>query len=64
MIAEGLTNGAYAPTIDTAITDLKKFQDFVRRNFKVKFTHYKDLRPVSNQPGGLYATAKLISSIH
>ena len=58
MIDEGITNGAYAPTTDSALTDLKKFQDFSRSNFKDKFTHYKDMRPVSNQPGRLYATAK------
>ena len=58
MIDEGITNGTYAPTTDSALTDLKKFQDFSRRNFKDKFTHYKDMRPVSNQPGRLYATAK------
>ena len=27
-------------------------------NFKDKFTRYKDMRPVSNQPGRLYAAAK------
>ena len=37
---------------------LKKFQDFLRSNFKDKVTHYKDMRPVSNQPGRLYATVK------
>ena len=27
-------------------------------NYRLKFTHYKNIRPVSNQPGKLYATAK------
>ena len=58
MIDEGITNGTYAPTADTTLNDLKKFQDFLRRNFKDKFDHYKDMRPVSNQPGRLYATVK------
>ena len=58
MIDEGNTNGTYAPTADTILNDLKKFQDFLRRNFKGKFDRYKDMRPVSNQPGRLYATAK------
>ena len=58
MIDEGITNGTYAPTVDTILNDVKKFQDFLRRNFKGKFDRYKDMRPVSNQPGRLYATAK------
>ena len=45
-------------TIVSALSDLKKVPDFLRRNFKDKFTRYKDMRPVSNQPGRLYATAK------
>ena len=55
MINKEITN---APTTDAVYTDLKKFQDFLRRNFKDRFTHYKDIRPVSNQPDRLYATAK------
>ena len=58
MTDEGITNGTYAPTADTTLNDLKKFQDFLRRNLKDKFYRYKDMRPVSNQPGRLYATAK------
>ena len=58
MIDEGITNGTYAPTVDTKLNDLKKFQEFLRCNFKDKFDRYKDARPVSNQPGRLYATAK------
>ena len=37
MIDEGIPNGTYAPTVDTILNDLKKFQDFLRRNFKGKF---------------------------
>ena len=37
---------------------LRNFPDFLFCNFKDKFTHYKDMRPVCNQPGRLYATAK------
>ena len=58
MIDEGITNGIYASTTDSTLSDLKKFQDFLRYNLKDKFTHYKDMRPVSNQPGRLYATTK------
>ena len=39
-------------------SDPAKFQDFLRRNFKGKFIHYKDMRPVANQPGKLDATTK------
>ena len=58
MIDEGITNGTYAPTVDTTLNNLKKFQDFLHHNFKDKFDCYKDMRPISNQPGRLYATAE------
>ena len=58
MIYEGITNGTYAPTTDSTLDDLNKFQYFLRRNFNNKFTHYKDMRPVSNQASRLYANAK------
>ena len=58
MINEEITNGTYAPTTDSTLNDLKKFQDFLRRNLKDKFAHYKDMRPVSNRPSRIYATAK------
>ena len=58
MIDKGITNGTYAPTADTTLNDLKKFQYFLRNNLKDKFDRYKDMSPVSNQPGRLYATAK------
>ena len=43
MIDDGIINGTYAPITDSTLSDLKKFQDFWRRNFKDKFSHYKDL---------------------
>ena len=58
MIDERIKNGIYTPTEDNTLTDLRKFQDFLRRNFKDKFARYEDMRPVSNQPGRIYATAK------
>ena len=58
MIDEGISNGTYAPTTDSALSDPKKFQDFLHCNFKDKLTHYKYMRPVSNQPGRLYTIAK------
>ena len=58
MIDERITNETYALTADSVLTHLKKFQDFLRHNFKDKFIHYEDMRPVSYQTGRLYATAK------
>ena len=59
MINEGITSETYARTADTTLSDLKKFQVFLRRNFIGKFDRYKDMTPVSNQPVSLYATAKI-----
>ena len=58
MINEEITNGTYAPTTDSTLNGFKKFQDFLHRNLKEKFTHYKDMRPVSNRHSRIYATAK------
>ena len=58
MIDEGIRIGIYAPTEDNTLNDLRKFQDFLRRNFKDKFARYEDMRSVSNQPGRIYLTAK------
>ena len=38
MIDEWITNGTYVATADTALSYLKKFQDFLRWNLKEKFT--------------------------
>ena len=37
---------------------LLHFKIILRCNFKDKFTHYKDMRSASDQPGRLYVTAK------
>ena len=58
MIDEGIKNGIYTRTEDNTLNYLRKFQDFLWRNFKDKFARYEDMRPVSNQPGRIYATAK------
>ena len=58
MIDEGIKKGIYAPTEDNTLNDLRKFQEFLRRNFQDKFARYEDMRPVSDQPGCIYATAK------
>ena len=48
----------YSPTIDTTLSDMKKYQDFLHWNLKGKYDRYKDMRPISNQPSKIYATAK------
>ena len=58
MIDDGISQGIYSPTVDTTLSDLKKFQDFVRRNIKDEYDRYEDMRPIPNQPGKFYATAK------
>ena len=58
MIDDGIRQGIYSPLVDTNLSDLKKFQDFLCRNFNGKLDRYEDMRPISNQPGKIYATAK------
>ena len=58
MIDDGIRQGIYPPLVDTNLSDLKKFQDFLCRNFNGKLDRYEDMRPISNQPGKIYATAK------
>ena len=57
MIEEGIKNGIYEETEDTTLKDLKRFQDFLSRNFK-KNNKYTEMYPSSNQPAKLYGTAK------
>ena len=57
MIEEGVKKGTYKKTEDTTLQDLKKFQDFLYRNFYT-YEHYKFMYPHSNQPAKLYGTAK------
>ena len=58
MLNDVTSTGIYAPTEDATLKDLKLFQDFLRRNFKDKYDKYEEMRPVSHEPGKLYATAK------
>ena len=58
MIDEVIKNGIYTPTEDNTLNNLRKFQDFLRRNFIDKFERYEDMRPVFNQPERIYATAR------
>ena len=57
IIEEGIQQGKYIETTDTTQSDLKHFQEFLYRHFK-KSEHYDQMRPVSNQPGRFFATAK------
>ena len=57
MVNEGIKNGIYKETTDTTLHDLKLFQDFLYRNFK-DYKDYEKMRPVSNRPAWLYASAK------
>ena len=58
MTDEGIKHDIYTPTEDKTLNDLRKFQDFLRKNFKDKFARYQDMRPMSNQSGRIYATAE------
>ena len=57
MVKEGIKNGIYKETTDTTLHDLKLFQDFLYCNFK-DFKDCEKMRPVSNHPARLYASAK------
>ena len=52
-----MQQGKYIETRNTTQSQLKNFQDFIYRHFK-KSEHYDQMRPVSNQPGRFFATAK------
>ena len=54
---EGMQQGKYIERIDTTQSDLNHFQDFLYKHFK-RSEHYDQMRPVSNQPGRFFATAK------
>ena len=58
MVDKGVKNGINTPIEDNTLNDLRKFQEFLRRNFKDKFARYKDMGPVFNQPEWKYAIAK------
>ena len=57
MINEGILKGTYVETNDNTLKDLKSFQSFLYRHFR-DHPKYKDMRPASNQPARLFATAK------
>ena len=57
MIDTGIQDGKYKRTDDATHKNLHNFQTFLYNNFK---THslYQKMRPISNQPGRFFATAK------
>ena len=57
MINKGIESGTYVECEDTTLSDLKLFQDFLRRNFK-NYEKCDKMRTVANQPTKLFATAK------
>ena len=52
-----MQQGKYIEIIDTTHSDLKHFHEFFYRHFQ-KSEHYDQMRPVSNQTGRFFATAK------
>ena len=57
MLHEGIKRRTYEWSIDMTKQDLETFQSFLYRNFK-NHPSYDKMRPKSNQPAMLYATAK------
>ena len=57
MIEQGISKGTYERTDDNTLQDLKRFQDFLYRNF-YNYENYDKMYPHSNQPAKLYGTAK------
>ena len=57
MIEEGIHKGVYEKSVDNTFKDLKRFQDFLYRNFR-NYENYSKMRPKSNQPARMYGTAK------
>ena len=58
IIKEGIRLDKHIETIDITHSGLKHFQDFLQRYF-TKSEHCDLIRAVSNQPGSLFATAKM-----
>ena len=57
MLDEGIKRGTYEQSADTTKQGLQPFHSFLYRNFK-NHPNYDKMRPKSNQPARLYATAK------
>ena len=56
-IDDGISQRKYVETVDNTHQDLKHFQNFLHRHF-FKTEYYEKIRPISNQPASLFATAK------
>ena len=57
MLEEGIVGETYVRTTDNTLQDLHNFQCVLNNNFS-KHKDYADMRPTSNQPARLFATAK------
>ena len=57
MLNKGIKRETYERSTNTTKQDLETFQSFLYRNFK-NHPSYDKMRPKSNQPARLYATAK------
>ena len=57
MIADGISQGKYAETVNNTHEDLKNFQNFMYKHF-YKTEYYGKMRPISNQPAIFIKTAK------
>ena len=57
MLNEGIKRGTYERSTDTTKQDLETFRGFLYQNSK-NHPSYDKMRPKSNQPARLYATAK------
>ena len=57
IINKGIENWVYEKTEDNALQNLKRFQDFLYRNFS-KYGKDNDILPSINQSAQLYGAAK------
>ena len=58
MIEAGIRKGIYPPAFDNCLSYMQKFQDFLHWSSNGKYDRFEDMRPVSNQPGKIYAITK------
>ena len=58
MIEDGVKMGIYEVTTDSTLQYLRRFQDFLYRNFR-EYEHCKTMYPHNNQTAKLYGTAKM-----
>ena len=53
MTEEGIKNGTYEEADDTTVQDFKRFQDFLRQNFK-KYEHYNEMYLENNESAKIH----------